>query len=108
MPKLKSDKNFNHGSTSSIGVCIVNLGTPENTSTAAVRKYLRQFLSDSRVIEVPKIIWWFILNIFILPFRPAKSAEAYGKIWMKEGSPLLIFSNEIKDCLLYTSPSPRD
>ena len=99
MSKLKSDKNFNHGSTSSIGVLIVNLGTPENTSTAAVRKYLRQFLSDSRVIEVPKIIWWFILNIFILPFRPAKSAKAYGKIWMKEGSPLLIFSNEIRDKL---------
>ena len=54
------------------GVLIINLGTPENTKTSSVRKYLRQFLSDPRVIEVPKLLWWFILNLFILPFRPER------------------------------------
>jgi len=95
MPKLISEKDFSHGTPNSVGILLVNLGTPDNTKTSSVRRYLRQFLSDPRVIEVPKVIWWFVLNLFILPFRPSKSAEAYKEIWTKEGSPLLLYSEEI-------------
>ena len=95
MPKLISEKDFSHGTPNSVGILLVNLGTPDDTKTSSVRRYLRQFLSDPRVIEVPKVIWWFVLNLFILPFRPSKSAEAYKEIWTKEGSPLLLYSEEI-------------
>jgi len=71
-------------------ILMVNLGTPEAPTAAALRHYLRQFLSDRRVIEVPKPIWWLILNGIILPFRAPKSAKAYASIWTEHGSPLLI------------------
>lgn len=67
---------------------IVNLGTPETCTPGAVRKFLGQFLSDPRVVEIPRPIWWLILNLFILPFRPKKVAEAYKVIWTERGSPL--------------------
>ena len=78
------------------GVLIVNLGTPDSTSWWDVRKYLKEFLSDKRVIEVNPVIWQIILNLFILTFRPAKSAHAYKKIWFKETneSPLLYFTRK--------------
>ena len=81
----------NYGKT---GILLVNLGTPDSTSWWDVRKYLREFLSDRRVIEVNPIIWQFILNIFILTLRPSKSAHAYKKIWFKESneSPLLYYT----------------
>ena len=82
-PKTHHDKN--------IGVLLVNLGTPENTDTKSIRVYLKEFLSDRRVIDVPKIIWWLILNLIILNTRPKKTAAAYKKIWLKndpDGSPL--------------------
>ena len=66
------------------GVLIVNLGTPDSTSWFDIRKYLKEFLSDKRVIEVNPIIWQFILNVFILTFRPSKTAKAYKEIWMKD------------------------
>ena len=65
------------------GVLIINLGTPDSTSWLDVRRYLKEFLSDRRVIEVNPIIWQVILNVFILNFRPSKSAKAYKEIWMK-------------------------
>ncbi|MEN1729437.1 MAG: ferrochelatase, partial [Pseudomonadota bacterium] len=71
-------------------VLMVNLGTPDAPTAPALRRYLKQFLSDSRVIEVPKPIWWLILNGIILPFRAPKSAKAYASIWTQNGSPLLI------------------
>ena len=73
------------------GVLIVNLGTPDSTSWLDIRKYLKEFLSDRRVIEVNPIIWKFILNVFILTFRPSKTATAYKEIWMQDKniSPLL-------------------
>ncbi len=71
-------------------VLMVNLGTPDAPTASALRRYLRQFLSDPRVIEVPKPIWWLILNGIILPFRAPKSARAYASIWTDQGSPLLI------------------
>ena len=78
------------------GVLIVNLGTPDSTSWLDIRKYLKEFLSDKRVIEVNPIIWWLILNLFILNFRPSKTAKAYKKIWMKEEniSPLLYYTKK--------------
>ena len=76
------------------GVLLVNLGTPDSTGWWDVRKYLKEFLSDRRVIEVNPIIWQLVLNLFILTFRPSKSAHAYKKIWRKETneSPLLYFT----------------
>ena len=76
------------------GVLIVNLGTPDSTSWFDIRKYLKEFLSDRRVIEVNPIIWQIILNVFILTFRPSKTAKAYKEIWMndKNISPLLHYT----------------
>ena len=78
------------------GVLLINLGTPDSTSWWDIRRYLKEFLSDRRVIEVNPIIWQIILNLFILTFRPAKTAKAYKKIWRKENneSPLLFFTRE--------------
>ena len=66
------------------GILLVNLGTPDSTSWFDIRKYLKEFLSDKRVIEVNPIIWQVILNLFILTFRPSKTAKAYKEIWMKD------------------------
>ena len=74
------------------GVMLVNLGTPENPDTASVRRYLAQFLSDPRVIRLPRILWWFILNCIILRVRPKKVALLYQSIWTDEGSPLMSIS----------------
>jgi protoporphyrin/coproporphyrin ferrochelatase len=76
------------------GVLLINLGTPDSTSWWDIRKYLKEFLSDKRVIEVNPILWQIILNLFILTFRPSKTAHAYKKIWRKETneSPLLYFT----------------
>ena len=86
------EENFSHEDKQKVGVIICNLGSPDSYSTKDVRKYLREFLSDTRVIEVPKIIWWLVLNLFILPFRPRKSAALYKSVWLEEGSPLLVYS----------------
>tara|TARA_Y100000022_G_scaffold121282_1_gene104908 strand:+ start:256 stop:1248 length:993 start_codon:yes stop_codon:yes gene_type:complete len=78
------------------GVLIINLGTPDSTSWFDIRKYLKEFLSDKRVIEVNPIIWQIILNLFILTFRPSKTAKAYKEIWMKneDMSPLLYYTKK--------------
>ena len=80
------------------GVLIVNLGTPDSTSWLDIRKYLKEFLSDKRVIEVNPIVWKIILNLFILTFRPSKTAHAYKKIWIKETneSPLRYYTKQQK------------
>lgn len=82
-----------------IGVLLVNLGTPEAPTAPAVRRYLREFLSDTRVVELPRVIWWPILNGPILTFRPARSARNYASIWMPEGSPLLVYSQRLAEGL---------
>ena len=79
------------------GLLLVNLGSPDSTSVADVRKYLREFLMDPRVIDVPAPLRYMIVYGFVLPFRPAKSAEAYEKIWTKQGSPLVATSKLIRD-----------
>jgi ferrochelatase len=96
MPTFRSLDNFEHGLPESLGVLLVNLGTPDEPTPAAVRRYLKQFLWDPRVVELPRPLWWLILNGFILRFRPARSARAYRKIWTEEGSPLLRRCEEIR------------
>lgn len=73
---------------SGIGVLLVNLGTPDAPTPAAVRRYLAEFLSDPRVVEIPRLIWWPILHGIILNIRPRKSAHAYRQVWTEQGSPL--------------------
>lgn len=85
-PSFNGDQ---HLSKNKIGVLITNLGTPDAATKSALRRYLKEFLSDRRVIEVPRLIWWLILNGIILNTRPKKSAELYKSVWTEQGSPLL-------------------
>jgi ferrochelatase len=80
------------GDSPRTGVLLVNLGTPDAPTPRAVRRYLREFLSDPRVVQIPRPIWWLILNLFVLTVRPAKSARKYAAIWRPEGSPLRIYT----------------
>ena len=84
------------------GVLLINLGTPDSTNWLDIRKYLREFLSDRRVIEVNPAIWQIILNVFILNFRPSKTAKAYKEIWMKDKnmSPLLYYTKKQSEKIL--------
>jgi len=79
---------YRHGSIPRAGVLLINLGTPEAPTPQALRPYLKQFLSDPRVVEIPRALWWPILNLIILNIRPRQSAAKYAKIWTVEGSPL--------------------
>jgi protoporphyrin/coproporphyrin ferrochelatase len=81
---------YHHGTPARIGILLVNLGSPDAPTPAAVRTYLRQFLSDPYVIEIPRPVWWIILNLIVLPFRPRASAERYAQVWMNEGAPLKV------------------
>ena len=93
MVKYIGEKNYEHGSKEKIGVLITNLGTPDAPNKKELKVYLNQFLSDPRVIELPKILWQIILKLVILQIRPSKSAEAYKQIWTDKGSPLLDIAN---------------
>ncbi len=84
------EPEFTHGQISRTGILLINLGTPEAPTAAALRPYLKEFLSDPRVVEIPRPIWWLILNGIILNTRPKKSAAKYAAIWTKEGSPLKV------------------
>ena len=90
--KYFGEKNYEHGSKDKTGVLITNLGTPDAPNAKSLKIYLNQFLSDPRVIEIPKIIWQIILKLIILQIRPRKSAANYKKIWTDNGSPLLDIS----------------
>jgi ferrochelatase len=84
----------------STGVLLIQLGTPDDTNVPALRRYLRQFLGDPRVIEAPRLLWWFILNLVILPRRPRQSAAKYRRIWdPKTGSPLLHWTRRQTEAL---------
>jgi ferrochelatase len=85
-----AEPRHRHGSIPRVGVLLVNLGTPEAPTAQALRPYLKQFLSDPRVVEIPRALWWPILNLIILNTRPRKSASKYAKIWTAEGSPLRV------------------
>ena len=79
------------------GLLLINLGTPESPRPSDVRPYLREFLSDPRVIDIPAWRRWLFLNLFILPFRPKASGEAYEKVWTDRGSPLLYHSRDLTE-----------
>ncbi len=89
------EPDFDHGEIPAVGVLLVNLGTPEAPTAPALRRYLKQFLWDPRVIELPRSLWWLILNLFILPRRPRASAELYANIWTEDGSPLLVIARRL-------------
>ncbi|PKO37214.1 MAG: ferrochelatase [Betaproteobacteria bacterium HGW-Betaproteobacteria-6] len=90
MPRFLPEPPHRHGNAASTAVVLVNLGTPDAPTAPALKRYLKQFLSDPRVVEIPKPIWWLILNGIILNTRPKKSAAKYATVWMPEGSPLRV------------------
>jgi len=94
MSSFIGEKNYEHGSSDKTGILLTNLGTPDAPTAKAVKPYLLEFLSDPRVIELPKFIWQIILRGIILLIRPRRSAKIYSSIWTKDGSPLLSISKK--------------
>lgn len=95
MKKYLGTDHFSHDEDNSCtGILITNLGTPDAATPSAVRRYLDEFLSDPRIVEVPRLIWWFALHAVILRIRPKPVAKNYQKIWTNEGSPLLSISKK--------------
>src|SRR5205809_6176664 len=92
MPRFQPEPPFEHGQATRIGVLLVNLGTPDAPTPAAVRRYLAEFLADPRVVEIPRLVWWPILHGLVLRTRPRKSAAKYAGIWTAEGSPLAVWT----------------
>ncbi len=92
--KFQGEKDFVHGSAETLGVLVVNLGTPDAPTPSALRRYLAQFLWDPRVVEIPRPLWWLILHGIVLRTRPARSARNYQKVWTAEGSPLLTIGQQ--------------
>ncbi|MDN7135404.1 ferrochelatase [Pseudidiomarina terrestris] len=92
--KYRGYSDFSHGQTDRIGVLVTNLGTPDAPDTPSLRRYLKEFLADPRVVEVPRALWWLILNGVILRIRPKRSAAAYKTVWTEQGSPLLFHTQE--------------
>ena len=88
--KYLGKSNYDHSSKEKLGILITNLGTPDEPTTAALRRYLAEFLWDPRVVEFPRPLWWLVLNLIILRIRPKRSAETYAKIWSPQGSPLMM------------------
>ena len=86
--------NYRHGTPETTGVLITNLGTPDAPTPRAVRRYLAEFLSDPRVVELPRLLWMGILHLFILNVRPRRSAKAYAQVWTDQGSPLLSIAKQ--------------
>lgn len=104
MGKFSSHSDYQHDITPGTGLLITNLGTPDAASVSAVRRYLREFLSDQRVVEIPRPLWWLLLNTIILPFRAPQSAKMYQKIWSTSGSPLRHYTLSIRDQLAALCP----
>ncbi len=95
-----AEQQYRHGELNRIGVLLVNLGSPSAPTAAALRRYLAQFLSDPRVIEIPQPWWWLILHGLILRVRPTKSAQKYATVWTPAGAPLIVQSQ--RQALLFT------
>jgi protoporphyrin/coproporphyrin ferrochelatase len=91
---FEQEPAYKHGSVPRTALLLCNLGTPDAPTPAALRRYLAEFLGDHRVVEIPKLIWWLILNGVILRFRPAKSAAKYASIWTEQGSPLKVWTEK--------------
>lgn len=95
MTQYLGTEHFSHDEdTSCTGILITNLGTPDQATPSAVRRYLAEFLSDPRIVEIPRLPWWFILHGVILRIRPGKVAKSYQEVWSEEGSPLLAISKK--------------
>ncbi len=92
MPRYTSAGPHDPAAPGRTGVLLVQLGTPEAPEPGATRRYLRAFLSDPRVVEIPRLVWWPILHGLVLPLRPRRSAAKYARIWMDEGSPLAVYT----------------
>jgi ferrochelatase len=90
----QTEPAYTHGTPEKTGILLVNLGTPDAPTPQAVRAYLKEFLSDPRVVEMPRALWWFILNGIILNTRPKKSAAKYASIWLPQGSPLRVHTEK--------------
>ncbi|MBI4809316.1 MAG: ferrochelatase [Nitrosomonadales bacterium] len=90
----RTEPTHTHGTPEKTAILLVNLGTPDAPTPQAVRRYLKEFLGDPRVVEIPRAIWWLILNGIILNTRPKKSAAKYASVWMKEGSPLRVYTEK--------------
>src|SRR5439155_613518 len=99
MSRYRPEPPFAHDRAPKIGVLLVNLGTPEAPTTVAVRRYLAEFLSDPRVVEIPRIAWTPLLHGLVLRTRPSRSAAKYAAIWTNDGSPLLVHRTRQKGLL---------
>ena len=99
MPEYTGTPDFTHGMPPRLGLLLVNLGTPDAPTTRAVRRYLAEFLSDPRVVEAPRALWWLALHGVVLRIRPRRSAAAYARIWTPQGSPLLVHSEALTQAL---------
>jgi len=97
MTMTRKPSEYTHDAKPLTGVLITNLGTPDAPTAEALRRYLKEFLWDPRVVEIPRPIWWLILHAFVLTTRPKKSAEAYKQVWTENGSPLLSISLQQRD-----------
>jgi len=97
--KYTGTANFNHEQLPRVGILLTNLGTPQAPEKKALRAYLKEFLSDPRVVEVPRLLWWFILHGVILNIRPTRSAASYRGVWTQRGSPLLFHTQDQADAL---------
>ena len=97
--KYIGTKNFDHEQQPRVGILVTNLGTPQAPEKKALRAYLKEFLSDPRVVEIPRLLWWFILHGVILNIRPARSAASYRTVWTEQGSPLLIHTRDQAEAL---------
>jgi len=93
-PRFADEPAFQHDQRARTAVLYCNLGTPDEATAPAVRRYLAEFLSDRRVVEIPRLLWWLILHGVILRFRPAKSAAKYASIWSANGSPLRVWTEK--------------
>ncbi len=99
MPLDAAQPTSPQSTDSAVGILLVNLGTPDAPTPTALRAFLREFLSDRRVVDLPRWKWWPILNLFILPFRPRRAAKLYRKIWTNDGSPLLTHTLRLGEAL---------
>ena len=97
--KYQGSPAFTHSQNDKIGVLVTNLGTPDAPKKAELKRYLKEFLSDPRVVEVPRLLWWMILNLVILNIRPKRSAKAYETVWTDRGSPLMYHTQDQANAL---------
>jgi protoporphyrin/coproporphyrin ferrochelatase len=105
MSSHNSQPGVRRAAPSRAGVLLINLGTPDAPTPRALRRYLAEFLWDPRVVEIPRPLWWLILHAVVLRVRPRRSARLYQKIWMNEGSPLLVHSRALREALAGTMES---